>query len=896
MGKTARGLVCVVLLSALAAPGSYAFAQERTTTAVAGPQYGRSAFAELFVGRNWRDLWTTPVRVPVLDLATHGGGLTAMERGGRQSRTLHFQGADGRRYIFRSVDKFLHEEAVPPDVRHTPVGDLVQDQISMLYPAAGLIAAPIQEAVGILHSWPTYVVMPDDARLGEFREMFAGMLGQLEENPDEGPDDSPGFAGSRKVHNTENFFERLDESPEYRLQTDEYLKVRLIDFLVGDTDRGGDQWKFARFPRGDGYIYRPIPRDRDFAFMVTDGLLSMIVQRAYQKLLDYDGSYESLRTLTFMTRDMDRRLLVEIPRAQWDSIVADVQARVTDNVLRSAVGNMPPEYQRHATAYLLDALLLRRDRLHEPAAEFYEMVAREADVHGTAEAERAEIERYEDGSVEVRLYAGAAAAVIAQDGTVRPAPPAERSTATPYFQRRFVPGETREVRVYMHGGDDQVRVTGESSSDILIRVIGGAGDDVLEDVSRLRTGATGTVFYTARGDDRVTGGAHTRIDPRGYADPPPGRPEDMKLLAPEAAGDTAAVAQSVENEQVVQKLSGASPRDWGVRGGLGPAVDHRSGVGMLAGMSYRRTRYGFRREPHATQLSIAALYAPELGAFGIELDADRRFENTPFGVSLEADASQFASFRFSGWGNDTPVFDGNARVRRDEIVVRPALWWRAPALTLSLGPVLRYGRAHFDEGSPIDVERPPGSDRFGQVGAWARARIERGQPQPTNPRGVIVEAGGSAYPALLDVAGTYGAAHAVAHVYAPVPGPGATFVALRAGAHKLFGDFPVHDAALLGGRNTLRGHMTERFAGDAMLYGSAQLHVPVATMTLLVRGRLGAFALADAGRVYFAGASPGGWHTAVGGGLSFSTLGQMVSVTYAQGEAGRIYLDLGLPF
>ena len=884
--------LCALVLSLLVT--TQAQAQQRIVTTTAGSQYGQSSFAEIFIGSNWRDLWTTPVRVPVLNLSVNGG-LKPERTGGRQSKTLHFQGGDGRRYVFRSVDKWLHREALPPDVRRTPMGNLIQDQISMLLPGAGLVPAPIQEAAGVLQSVSTLVVLPDDPRLGEFREEYRGLIGQFEENPNEGEDDSPGFAGSRKVHDTSDFLEALDESPKYRLRSDEYLKARLVDFLIGDTDRGGDQWKFARFPQGDGYIYRPIPRDHDFAMMVTNGLFAEIATRAYPKLADFNGTYEKLRTLTFMTHDMDRRLLVEIPRTQWDSIVNHLKTVLTDDVLRASVGRLPEEYRAQAADFLLASLITRRNNLHEPAAEFYNMVVREAEVHGTAEAERAEIVRHADGSLDVRLYGGPAAGIVA-NSSVLPAPSDGRPSATPYFQRRFQPDETREVRVYLHDGDDNVHVSG-TNADIGLRVIAGDGDDVLEDVSTVGR----TTFYTAGGTDRVTLGEHTRVDDSEWDEPPPGLPEDLKRSAMEEAAtamaaDSAGAQRYIENAQVGDKLAGATNvQDWGSRRSTKLAFDHRSGVGIMGGVEMRRTAYGFRRAPYRTDMKIRALYAPETSGFGLEVEADRRFENSIRGLSLQAHITQLESFRFFGWGNDTEDVD-NTRVHRDEIAVRPAMTWWGTRTQFSIGPVVRYGRSNFDDDSPIDVLRPLGTDEFGQAGGWAQVRFTRGPVDEALRRGFIIEAGGSAYPALLDVPETYGEAHALVRSYITLPRLRSTFVALRVGGQQMFGDFPVYDAPMLGGRHTLRGYQSERYAGDAMVYGGAELHVPITRMTLLVRGRLGVFGLADAGRVYFEGDSPGGWHTALGGGLTFTTLGQMVSLAYAQGDSNRLYLELGLPF
>jgi hemolysin activation/secretion protein len=121
-------------------------------------------------------------------------------------------------------------------------------------------------------------------------------------------------------------------------------------------------------------------------------------------------------------------------------------------------------------------------------------------------------------------------------------------------------------------------------------------------------------------------------------------------------------------------------------------------------------------------------------------------------------------------------------------------------------------------------------------------------------------------------------------------------LALRAGGEIVRGDFPFHEAAFLGGPGSLRGYPFQRFAGDAAAHASAELRQPLGQVKLLVRGRLGVFALADAGRVWMNGDSPGSWHTDVGGGVWFETLGYVGTFTIAQGDVTRWYVGLGLPF
>jgi outer membrane protein assembly factor BamA len=122
-------------------------------------------------------------------------------------------------------------------------------------------------------------------------------------------------------------------------------------------------------------------------------------------------------------------------------------------------------------------------------------------------------------------------------------------------------------------------------------------------------------------------------------------------------------------------------------------------------------------------------------------------------------------------------------------------------------------------------------------------------------------------------------------------------LALRAGGEAALGEFPFQEAAFLGGPGSLRGYPYQRFAGDAAAFGSAELRQPLGQVKLLVRGRLGVFALADAGRVWLDGESPGGWHTDLGGGVWFETLGYVGTFTIARGaDLTRWYAGIGLPF
>ena len=835
-------------LASLAAP-HHSAAQD--TTVVAGARYRAGPLVRWFNGDEYRAEWTTPVRVPFLDPATYAGGLTILRAGGGlATESLRMRGRDGREYVFRSLDKTA-ERGLPEDLHDTFVEWIVQDMVSAKHPGSAHLVPPLLQAAGVLHVVPRLYVMPDHPFLGDFREQFAGRLGQVEERPEDAePDeDEPnaprpprGFADADRVVGTERLLERLEEDPDERLDSRDYLAARLVDLVVGDWDRHADQWRWAGYEQDDRWTWRPIPRDRDNALSDYEGLAPAVARAFAPNLTRYGPRWRDLPGYIHLPSDLDRRLLADLDRRAWDSVTAAVRARITDAVIDRAVRELPPEYQPIGGAELVTALRYRRDRLGEASRWFYGQLASDADVHATDEAERVHVARQPDGSVDVFLYASPQA-------------------RTPYFRRRFDPAATREIRVYLHGGDDQATVTGTAPRSIQVRLIGGGGDDQLADESSAGGGRM-TVFHDHRGDNRFTPGREARVDTREY-DPP----------------------------AVRQWGNQPEPRDWGGDFALvAPWAAWINNVGPVIGAGPVRTRYGFRRYPYARQVGVRVLYAPLEDGVGVEGFADFRRTGTQGGVRLAAGTRTFHVTRFHGFGNQTPGrMEEEYEVTSSQVRLE-ALWYgRMGRTSYRLGPVAQW----LDPREPAftDVPEPRGANGWSAAGALAELRLDGRDTLPVTRRGWWMGARAEGYGSDLGPFGTVGGE---ARTYLPLgPGP---VLALRAGGEAALGDFPFQQAAFVGGPGSLRGYPFQRYAGDAAAFGSAELRQPLGQVKLLVRGRLGVFALADAGRVWMDGDSPGGWHTDVGGGLWFETLGYVGTFTYAYGDVGRWYLGMGLPF
>ena len=295
----------------------------KTHVVVPGERFRAGGFKRWLYGRDYRDLWATPIEVTVLDLDRVGGGLTPLRTGGAgQSISLHFTGQDGRRYTVRSLDKDPMKRKWD-ELKNTVVDDVLQDMISALLPTGALVVDPLMEATDILHPKHTLVVIPDDLRLKEYREEFAGLIGMLQEHPSEGPDDTPGFAGSRKISGTDKLWKRLEKTPCNRVDARAYLKARLMDFLINDRDRHYGQWRWARFSAGDCYTWLPIPEDRDQAFVDFDGFGMAVARRGIPMQIEFDDAYPSLVGLSTTGWELDREFLVELHKTAWDSVVTN---------------------------------------------------------------------------------------------------------------------------------------------------------------------------------------------------------------------------------------------------------------------------------------------------------------------------------------------------------------------------------------------------------------------------------------------------------------------------------------------------------------------------------------------------------------------------------------------
>ncbi len=849
----------------------------------ASERYRAGRIHRFALGGGYRDLWQTPVDLPVLDLGRVGGGLEPIGRfGGLQTAVLGFEGADGRSYTFRGTDK--DPSAVLDSMLHdTIVQTIVQDQMAAQHPGAPFVASVLAEAAGVRTVDETMVVMPDDPRLGKYREEFAGMVGTFFEFPQPTEGDRVGFENAGEILDHEELYAALEAGNERQVDVEAFLRARLLDLLLGDFDRHRKQWRWLAIP-GEARL-QPLPEDRDMAFVRYDGVAQRALKIYIPILQRYDPKYPFIKGLTLHGWEQDRWLLPSLSWQDWERIARDIQVRLTDDVIARAVAALPPEYAELDGQRLRGDIAGRRDNLLEGARRFYEHLAREVDIRTSDAADEIRIHRFRDGTIWLDVISPASAN--------RP----ERTL----LSRRFDPRETRDLRVYLYGGDDRVRVRGTSRGEaghIRLRLISGGGRKTVDDSE-----AGGTAIYDARGEAdgevEVTRGLRTWIDRRPYRPPP--------------------------SDSGFVDVEDVPPRDWGSDTIPIPDFGFQPDLGLFLGAAVAHTRYGFRRHPWSSKHSLGFGWAFEAKAPRLRYQGAFRPENAKWIGEVDLGYSGIEVLRFYGFGNESRDRGNDRffRVRNELFHVRTNLILPSAddRFRLSVGPSFSVSRTARG-GRLIDRLDPYGNNEFGLVGVQATFRFDTREsidtslenlelPFHDNPAagyptsGILLEVMGRFNPPLVDVDKSYGTIRGVLSGYVSVGPDARATLALRVGGEETFGPPPFFDMATIGGGRlfsgdaTNRGFRSRRFYGDSSVFGNVDLRIVLARPKIIVPGDLGVHGYFDVGRVFFHDETSDEWHPSGGGGLWFSPLVRTNTISFsasASPEDTLFYVRIGFHY
>lgn len=869
--------ICAVLFFTALLPAQN-ISKKEFIEIVPGEKYAASAFHEFWFGEHWRDIWSTPIKVEVLDLSTPGGfagGLIPVKKGGGfQTKSLRFIGNDGRAWKFRSLDKDP-TKVLPPDLQETIADNVIQDQISSSNPFSPFVVQPLLDAVGILSVDPILVYLPDDEMLGEFRSEFGGTLGIIEEHPDvTGEEDHPGFKDALDVKGTYNLLEHLEKKRKQKIDSEEFLKARLMDILVGDWDRHMDQWRWAKYEEADGKVWYPVPRDRDQAFAKYDGFFPFIAAYLVPQLNHFGYEYPDMEDLTWNGRFLDRRVLTELDKNSWDSVTAFVQNKITDEVIEFSVMKLPPEIYQLCAVELIEKLKSRRDKLAEASNSFYNLVNKYAEIFCSAENDFVEVKRIDDRTTEISVY--------------RRDKETGDKNGKPLFNKIFDNEISFEIRVQMNDGDDKAIITGRCNESPVIRIIGGKGKDEMIDssvveghflsITPFRSTQTKSYFYDDGKKTKVVEGPGTVYDDYDW-------PEPIDEY------------EKYEPQQI----------DRGHNWLPVPVFGFDTDYGLTIGGGVALHKYNFRAVPQEYLQQLTISYATRFSNFDAVYKGDfySLLRNGKLSIIL-AYSQQFVT-RYFGYGNSS-TYDAALeqadyyRVDQSLLTFYPTFFYNfSKIFSASLGiSFIRTKTSMLNDTLLSDFRYGDyGIGILNPLGIHLGFELESRQNQNYPVSGYFFKAAGSVFPAVNNIPETFFRSVFDARTYFTPQFLSFSTLVLRAGGSKVWGKYPFFGGASVGGKDNLRGYNDKRFSGDAALFGQAELRLFITDIKLILKSRFGINIFAETGRVFTANGSSEKWHPSYGAGLWLSYFdSEIIPAVYIAFSPDRttFALELGLGF
>jgi hypothetical protein len=175
-----------------------------------------------------------------------------------------------------------------------------------------------------------------------------------------------------------------------------------------------------------------------------------------------------LRKLNKKTWFFDHNFLNELDGATWQRITTEFQKSITNEVISKAVKRMPPEVYAISGRMIENKLKSRRDGLLKNVMKYYKTLASSVHVIGTDKKDFFKISNEgDDLAVEIYDYDG-------------------KEKGRQMYRRVFKRSETKEIFLEGFGDSDHFEIEQGVASKILLRVMGGDGNDSIANKGKVK--------------------------------------------------------------------------------------------------------------------------------------------------------------------------------------------------------------------------------------------------------------------------------------------------------------------------------------------------------------------------------------------------------------------------
>lgn len=380
--------------------------------------------------------------------------------GGKQTKSLHLLDEKGKEWGLRSLEKDVTPSLSPP-FQHTVMQSFMQDQISSGMPYGSLIVGLLAQSMKITAAKPTYFFVADDPALGPYKQFFANRMCMLEER-------DPGFDSTV---NTETVMRQIQRTNNCLVDQKALLKARLLDMLITDFDRHYDNWRWGLVDSGNIRYYKAIPRDRDWAFYQSKGLVPrMATFAALHFLVNFNGKPSRFKNLNRKAYLFDGAFLNALSTEDWQASIHQLQQDLTNEAIQAAVKALPLAVFSVYGESFIKKLKSRRDAFENETLKYYRFLSQKVQVDGSNDAETFSISPAEGGFL---------LEIFSQNS--------DGSRGTKMYSRRFRNSETYALVINGLAGDDRFEIAEGVNGKTKLTLNGGTGRDAYLLNGALRT-------------------------------------------------------------------------------------------------------------------------------------------------------------------------------------------------------------------------------------------------------------------------------------------------------------------------------------------------------------------------------------------------------------------------
>jgi len=562
---------------------------------------GRSNFYNFLWGEHYRDLYTTPIAVQPANLNNLYGGLK-VERQIPEEFALLLRNNQDQDYLLKIVggystflqSGFFRDVYNHREFKKTYLDEFIKDAYTITHPYSFILADRMADRLALSSFDPKIYYLPQNSvndTISDGTRIDDRMVSIY---------DLKAYADNPVIIQTDTLLTKIKEDKTIKIDEEVYIRERLFDMLVGDWNKGNENWRWQEQTREDSVVtLSPVIVDRQSAFTKVDGFFfkGILGMFGLKSVTNYDYRYGELKKVNGMSYSLDVALAGQADRQMWLEQAKYIKQNLTNEVIDEIFQLLPDEIKGEYADNIKSKLKMRRDNLEVIASHYYDILQETPVIVGTNEKDSFVINRTGDKQLQVQIF-------NKQDRLV--------------FEKLY-DRKTKEIWIYGLEGDDRFEVSGDSRKTIPMILIGGKG----ENNYNIENGKKLTIYEYKSHDSNT---------------------------------DTLSGAKMIETdiEKVHEydfnklKYSTLDFTPWGV---------YDSDLGLYLGVYLSKTMYGFKRSPYSYRHRIGYNYLNGFTYQGLfpALDEKKIF-------TIEAFIGTPNNFiNFFGYGNETDGYKDEKR-------------------------------------------------------------------------------------------------------------------------------------------------------------------------------------------------------------------------------------------